>query len=193
MPDPQPLTDADRAELVAYLDGELDAEGQQRVEARLSRDALARTEADALKRAWDLLDHLPRAAPSPDFTERTLTLATVQRLTAPASRERQRPEDSSSETRVADAPSPPRPWYSRRAAGYAAWAAAALLVLAAGYRLTVPTRPATPAELDPDTDPILAREPRVIENLPLYLAAENLDYLLALDQPDLFADDAPSR
>src|SRR5581483_2340487 len=93
MPDPQPLTDTDRAELVAYLDGELDADGQQRVEARLSGDALARAEADALKRAWDLLDHLPRAQPSSDFTERTVTLITAQRPAAPASRERERPEE----------------------------------------------------------------------------------------------------
>jgi hypothetical protein len=39
----------------------------------------------------------------------------------------------------------------------------------------------------------MAKEPGVIENLPLYLAAENLDYLLALDQSELFADDGTGR
>src|SRR5437016_255159 len=73
MPDPAPFTDADRAELVAYLDGELDRTGQQRVEARLGRDVRARAEAETLKRAWELLDYLPRPEPSPNFTERTLT------------------------------------------------------------------------------------------------------------------------
>jgi hypothetical protein len=44
-----------------------------------------------------------------------------------------------------------------------------------------------------DTDPIATEKPRVIEYLPLYLSAENLDYLLALDQSDLFADDGTGR
>src|SRR5436309_1556447 len=114
MADPRPLTDDDRAEIVAYLDGELDAAGQQRVEARLSRDPRARTEADTLKRAWDLLDHLPRPEPSPSFTERTLTRVAALPPTAP--------------------PRPPvAPWYRRPAFGYAAWAAAVLLALAVGY------------------------------------------------------------
>jgi hypothetical protein len=39
----------------------------------------------------------------------------------------------------------------------------------------------------------MTKEPRVIENLPLYLAADNLDYLLALDQSDLFTDDGTGR
>src|SRR5207245_9268345 len=73
MPDPQPLTNADRADLVAYLDGELPADAQQRVETRLSLDPRARAEADAFKRTWDLLDFSPRSEPSADFTERTLT------------------------------------------------------------------------------------------------------------------------
>ena len=49
MPDPRPLTDDDRAEIVAYLDGELDPAGRQRVEARLNRDPRARTEPPAAR------------------------------------------------------------------------------------------------------------------------------------------------
>src|SRR5262249_41070651 len=66
------LTDEDRANLVAYLDGELDAEAAQALEAKLSVDPTARAEADALKRTWELLDYLPRPEPSPSFTHRTL-------------------------------------------------------------------------------------------------------------------------
>jgi anti-sigma factor RsiW len=179
MPDPQPLTDADRADLVAYLDGELEPSAQQRVEARISLDANARAEADTLKRTWDLLDHLPRPGPTADFMERTLDRVSALR-----------PAKTPSRTNTSG---PPVPWYRRAAVSYVAWAAAALLALAIGYRLTPPARPVTAADIDPDTDPLLAREPRVIDNLPLYLAAENLDYLLALDQSDLFADDAPGR
>src|SRR5205085_12576291 len=79
MSDPQPLTDADRDELVAYLDGELDADGQQRVEARLGQDPRVRAEADTLRRAWEMLDYLPRPVPSQDFTERTLTRVSALR------------------------------------------------------------------------------------------------------------------
>jgi anti-sigma factor RsiW len=175
MPDPQLPADASRAELIAYLDGELDAVAQQRVEARLSLDPKARAEADAFKRTWDLLDYLPRPEPSPDFTERTLDRVSVIR-------------PAGSVASVAA-----RAWFRRPAAGYAAWAAATLLALVVGYQATPPARPLTPAEIDPDADPLLTREPRVVEYLPLYLAAENLDYLIALDQSDLFSDDAPSR
>jgi anti-sigma factor RsiW len=175
MPDRPPPDDSGRAELIAYLDGELDAIAQQRVEARLMRDPKARADADALKRTWDLLDHLPRPEPSPDFTERTLDRVSVIRPSEP----------------VTSAAA--RSWDRRPTVGYAAWAVAALLALALGYEATPPARPVTPAEIDPDTDPLLAREPRVIEYLPLYLAAENLDYLIALDQSDLFSDDTPGR
>ncbi|HEY1381943.1 MAG TPA: hypothetical protein VGF55_34410 [Gemmataceae bacterium] len=177
MPDPRPITDDDRAELVAYLDGELEADAQRQVEARLNTDANARAEADTLKRAWELLDYLPRAEPSTDFTERTLDRVSALRVS---------PRPSGSAGRLAARPR------HRRAIGFAAGvAAAALLALAAGYALTPGPRPAP--EPDPDNDPLMAKEPRVIENLPLYLAADNLDYLLALDQSDLFTDDGTGR
>jgi anti-sigma factor RsiW len=171
MPDPRPLTDDDRAEIVAYLDGELDPAGRQRVESRLNRDPRARTEADTLKRAWDLLDHLPRPDPSPNFAERTLTRVAALPPIAPP-------------------PLPAAPWNRRPALGYAAWAAAVLLAVALGYRLGPPAHPPAPPPVDLDTDPVYAKEPWVIEHLPLYLAADNLDYLQALDTPELFGDDA---
>src|SRR5687768_6060753 len=61
------------AELIAYLDGELDGPEAQEVEARLTLDPAARTRADAYKKTYDLLDYLPRPEPSPDFATRTLT------------------------------------------------------------------------------------------------------------------------
>ena len=64
MPDPQPFTDDDRDDLIAYLDGELQGAAQRRVENRLVTDPTVRAEADSLKRAWDLLDYLPRPEPS---------------------------------------------------------------------------------------------------------------------------------
>src|SRR5262245_24325097 len=177
MPDPQPLTDADRADLVAYLDGELGPDEQQGVEARLGRDPAARAEADTFKRVWELLDYLPRAEPSTDFTQRTLSRVSALPVEA-----------------VRPPASPPAavPWYPRPALGYPAWAALLVLALAWGYRLAPPPEPAAPPPVDLDTDPVFAREPRLIELLPLYLPVETLDYLLRLDAPDAFEDDTPA-
>src|SRR5438874_735215 len=66
------ISDDDRAELVAYLDGELAEEAAQAFEARLSRDRQLRSEAEALKKTWEMLDFLPRAEPSASFTHKTL-------------------------------------------------------------------------------------------------------------------------
>src|SRR5205807_1877 len=67
-PDPDPF----EAELVAYLDGELDPAAARKVEARLAKDPAARARAAELKKSFDLLDYLPRPEPSPTFTTRTL-------------------------------------------------------------------------------------------------------------------------
>ena len=53
--------------------------------------------------------------------------------------------------------------------------------------------PGPRATVDLDSDPIYKNEPRLIENLPFYLAVENLDYLQSLDTIDLFGDDAVGR
>jgi anti-sigma factor RsiW len=70
--EPSGLSEQERADLVAYLDGELAGEAARAVEAKLSLDPRARAEADALKRTWALLDYLPRSEPSPAFTHRTM-------------------------------------------------------------------------------------------------------------------------
>src|SRR5262249_39026234 len=72
VPDDDPPPDPFEADLVAYLDGELDPADARRVEARLATDPEARAKATALKKTFDLLDYLPRPEPSPDFTTRTL-------------------------------------------------------------------------------------------------------------------------
>src|SRR5579884_2574830 len=78
MSKPPPLNEEERAELVAYLDGELSGERARAVETRLSLDPAARAEADALKRTWDLLDFLPRPEPSASFTQKTLSRAALK-------------------------------------------------------------------------------------------------------------------
>ena len=67
-----PLSEEERTHLVAYLDGELDGAAASAMEAKLNTDPRFRAEASTLRRTWELLDYLPRPAPSPTFTSRTL-------------------------------------------------------------------------------------------------------------------------
>lgn len=74
-PDSQRLTASERANLVAYLDGELGEEQSQALAAKLTHSISARRETETLERTWELLDFLPRPEGSPDLTARTLSLA----------------------------------------------------------------------------------------------------------------------
>jgi hypothetical protein len=72
-PDEEVAADPRVEELVSFLDGELDADATDRLEARLQRDPKLRAEAESLKKTWDLLDFLPRPEPSESFTEKTMS------------------------------------------------------------------------------------------------------------------------
>lgn len=61
-------------QLVAYLDGELDAEGSRQIERRLAEDADFRRELQHLQRTWDMLDELPKADVQESFTQTTVEL-----------------------------------------------------------------------------------------------------------------------
>lgn len=65
-------------QLVAYLDGELDEPEARRVEELLATDPEARQTLRQLERAWQLLDELQGAAPSPQFTQSTLEMVTLE-------------------------------------------------------------------------------------------------------------------
>jgi anti-sigma factor RsiW len=175
MPEPVFPDDATRADLIAYLDGELDEQAAGQFEARLGRDPALRAEADALKRTWDLLDYLPRPEPSADFASRTLTKVPGLRPTAV-------PSTSASSWPVATRPAGR---WTRVALGVAA----ALLLVLAGYGgsglLLDPA--ATPRPTDP-TDEELARDVRLLENLHLYRHADDLNFLHGLDE--MFGDEA---
>jgi anti-sigma factor RsiW len=161
MAEQQPLSEKERSDLVAYLDGELHGEAAQALEAKLQRHPEARAEADALKRTWELLDYLPRAEPSPHFTERTVSrLAPLRQGKGVALRR-------------------PRWLWG------AAWAAGVVLAFVAGwvgYDRLVPREPG---------DRELVRDLRLIENKRLYDGIEDLDFLKQLDQPELFGEEHP--
>ena len=85
-------------QLVAYLDGELDAETSRRIEAQLASDADVRRRLQSLERTWEMLDDLDAAPIGEPFTRTTLEMVAVaagedleqNRIEAPRRRRRRR-------------------------------------------------------------------------------------------------------
>jgi anti-sigma factor RsiW len=73
-PDQQRLTPGERANLVAYLDGELADADARAIATKLAHSATARREVETLEKTWDLLEYLPRQKASEDFAARTLSV-----------------------------------------------------------------------------------------------------------------------
>lgn len=77
-PTPQGVDGAeDREQLVAYLDGELDAAACRELERRLAGEPGVQRELQRLQQAWDLLDRLPRAEVDTHFTRSTVEMIAV--------------------------------------------------------------------------------------------------------------------
>jgi hypothetical protein len=72
-PDQQRLNPDERANLVAFIDGELTENESRVLNTKLTHSVTARREVELLKKTWELLDHLPRPRVSEQFSERTLT------------------------------------------------------------------------------------------------------------------------
>ena len=64
-------------QLVAYLDGELDAESSRRIEELLATDPEARRRLQIMERTWELLDDLDEAPVGGKFTQTTLEMVAV--------------------------------------------------------------------------------------------------------------------
>jgi ferric-dicitrate binding protein FerR (iron transport regulator) len=159
-PPPSPLSEQERADLVAFLDGELSGEAARAIEAKISLDPRMRAEADSLKRAWEMLDFLPQPPePAADFTEKTLSrLEAFKQPSTPA-----------------------------RIGGWLIFAGVwGLLVVFAGvggYYSYQTLFPREPGEAE------LLRDLRLIENQRYYDRLESFEFLQQLDHPDLFGDE----
>jgi len=201
--EPLPPDDPFEAELVAYLDGELDPVAARQVEERLAADPTARARAAALKKTYDLLDYLPQPEPSANFTTRTLDKI-------PALKSGSLPVPLPSETQLPARPGPdaasssiPVPLGGGSlglppARGRHRWLVAASIVLALGalggigYLGSSALRShlaANSASRDPGLDDLPLSDHRLIEKLPLYAAADDLEFVQRLGDPDLFGDD----
>lgn len=162
------LSEDDRAALSAYLDGELDEESTRRIEVRLSLEPELRCAYDTLRQTWSLLDYLPRSNPSIDFTSRTLDRLSREALPTGSTR-----------------------WISRVfrrvPAAAIAWSLGVLMALGVG--VAVGGWFGGTATVEADNDDALVRHLRIVDRWRLYEAADDIDFLRGLDQPDLFGDD----
>jgi hypothetical protein len=161
-PEQQRLSPTERANLVAYLDGELNEAETRAIATKLSLSATARREVDALERTWQLLDHLPRPQAPQDFTERTLT--GVRHLADRGGR------FESALTAAA-----------RRGLWAGLWLAGALVAFGVGYALTYWAWPNPTARL--------TRDLSIAEHLDEYREVGSIDFLKELaSSPEFLSD-----
>ena len=177
--------DEGTVELVSYLDGELDRDRADEIEAKIGRDRKLRREAEELKRTWDLLDFLPRPEPSAEFANNTVS----QVLPVPSARSSQSapvlPSRSGSGPIAPAALAPPPVRKVNPLVLIAVIVACAVI----GWLLQPVFMPRT----DKAGDAILVNDIRILENLKLYRNFEDMAFLQSLDHPDLFGDDPFAR
>ncbi len=160
----------DEEELVAYLDGELDAEACQRVEQRLADDPQSRLELQRLQRTWDYLDRLPETSVDENFTRSTIEMVTVAASQEVAAAERALPVERRMRRLVLTA-----------------------LLLVAGLLGFAAT-----AALWPDPNRQLIAELPLLENLELYVGVEDVQFVRDLAASKVlvgpeFEDEPPAR
>lgn len=155
------LNAEERADLVAYLDGELPEDRSRAIADKLTRSVSGRREVEALESTWGLLELLPRPRAGEAFTERTLSQV-IDEPTADA-----RLVGAARET-------------IRRALALSALALAVSLGGAAGY---IAAR-----WLWPDPTARLARDLTIAERLDDYQAVGSLEFLRRLDESPLFKE-----
>jgi len=148
----------DPADLIAYLDGEVDAQTRQTIEQCLAQDPQLVQRMREHQQAWDLLDDLARREVSDKFTQTTLQMVAVAAT-------------KDVEEKAVDIGAS-RKWLhvvtgasliATSLAGF--WVAASLLAR--------PNRQ-------------LLQDLPVIENLEAFQQAENVDFLLALENEGIF-------
>ncbi len=162
MTEPTQLSVDQRAELVAYLDGELDESATQEMERVLAESADARHEVDMLARTFSLLDSLPRPNASSEFTRKTLFSLKAENAKEPW-RE--------------------RAWYrnARRGIVAVSWLVGLLLAVSTAY---FAANRAAPVE-----DHRLIEELPVIENFDLYSDVGGIDELRDMAKHGVFNEE----
>jgi hypothetical protein len=151
-----------REELVAYLDGELDAEQSRRIEQRARVEPDTGRMLEELDRTWHMLDQLDAPATNEDFTCTTLEMVALAAVDDAAQAKAQQP---------------------RRRLRAALWAVAGLIAAAAAGFVIV-------ANLIPDPNAQFLHDLPILENFDRYREIDNFDFLRALNDERIFPDDA---
>jgi anti-sigma factor RsiW len=146
-------------ELVAYLDGELPAAEQVRIERRLADDVAYRQKLAQLQKAWDLLDLLQKAEPDAEFTRSTVEMVAIQQ-----EMDAEQVQTTAQQRRLA--------WWLGGSLAIALSAAAGFFVVQ--YQLASPERQ-------------LLKDLPVIERVDQFRSVESLDFLEKLREEGLFA------
>jgi anti-sigma factor RsiW len=162
MKDTTPLSPDQRAELVAYVDGELDESATHEMERVLAHSAEARHEVDMLGRTFALLDTLARPGASSEFTAKTLATLKAERAALPW---------------------PQQTWYRnvRRGAVVAVWLVGLALSASLGYYAA--------NRLVPRPNRQLIQDLPVIERLDTYSDVHDIEFLRELKKHPVFDED----
>jgi hypothetical protein len=158
------LTPDERADLVAFLDGELPERQSRLISTKLTHSATARREVDVLKQTWEMLDHLVLPTVPPQFSELTVTHIRGLELKR-------------------------HPWepllagWSARALLMALYLIVGAISLAAGYALV--------RFAWPDPSARLVRDLTLAEHLDEYLEVGSFDFLHELAESREFGQNAP--
>ena len=147
-------------QLVAYLDGELDAEASRRIEEMLSGDPKVRQTLQGLDRTWELLDELEQPQVAARFTQSTLEMVTVA---AAEDTERSRSKAARH-----------RKWRWMTLGG-SLLAAGCVGFIAMGLR--------------PDPNRQLIEDLPVLVNLDAYRQIDDVEFLRALHEHNVFAEE----
>jgi anti-sigma factor RsiW len=184
MADPLPPDEPIDAELIAYLDGELDEHSAKDMERRIDQEPKLKAAADGYKRTWELLDYLPQPDPSPTFTTRTVDRMAVLR-----------PAQASVSLTMSSVTSPPAQATVAPANRAGTWrwvgvAAAAVLLFLLGYGISGVSshKHAQPDEREVEEQ--MARDLRVLDHWNLYQYGDDVTFVETLARPDYFGDDA---
>lgn len=144
--------------LSAYLDGELDEPGRERVEQLLASDASARQELARLREAWELLDRLPKSEVNVSFTQTTVEMVALASVS----------QDE------------PTRFGLRRWIGPLVLLIAIVAAAGTGFAIG--------RFAWPDPNEQLLRDLPLVEHLDAYQQAGSLDFVRQLDQEKLFSD-----
>lgn len=148
-------------QLVAYLDGELDADTSLKVERRLAEDEDFRRYLQQLQRAWDMLDELPKSEVSNSFTQ-----TTVEMVALSAVEELEKKEKTVHRKKLT--------WWVVGAGGFVTAALASYGLIAMFL-------------MRPNEQ--LLRDLPVIEEIELYRVVENAEFVKELEESGLFEEE----